>query len=79
MSITDPQTKQYLREIAALKGDPRLTALEEYASRRFIPIIHKEAADCLLYFCVRRKPDAFWNWVQPWGTPPLSWPEHPLK
>ena len=55
MSITDPQTKQYLREIAALKGDPRLTALEEYASRRFIPIIHKEAADCLLYFLRTQK------------------------
>lgn len=56
MSITESNTTRYLRELADKKSGERYKALEEFASQKFIPIIHKEAADTLLYFIRTEQP-----------------------
>ena len=56
MSITEANTTRYLQEIADLKSGSQYRALEEYARAKYIPIIHKEAMDVLLYFIQTEKP-----------------------
>lgn len=56
MSITDPEVVEYLQSIAGLKSDGALQPVEDYAGARIIPIIHKEAADVLLYFVRTERP-----------------------
>lgn len=50
MTITDPATVRYLRELAEAKTGNRFQAMERFARLKLIPIIHKESADVLLYF-----------------------------
>lgn len=54
--MIDPDLIRYLQGIADLKSGGALKVLEDYARARFIPILHKEAADVLLYFIGRESP-----------------------
>lgn len=56
MNITDINTTKYLQEIADQKSGSRYQQMEDYARLRFIPIIHKEASDVLVYFIQTEQP-----------------------
>ncbi len=56
MSLLDPDITTYLQGIADLKTGGALNDMVDYARRRFIPVIHQEAADCLLFFLRLQKP-----------------------
>lgn len=50
MSLLDPDITSYLQGIADLKTGGALNDMADYARRRYIPVIHPEAADVLLFF-----------------------------
>lgn len=56
MKITEINTSNYLKEIADKKSGSRYQTMETYAAHKFIPIIHKEASDVLLYFIQTERP-----------------------
>lgn len=56
MNITELNTTKYLKEIADQKSGDRYQPMEDYARQKFIPIIHKEASDVLLYFIQTERP-----------------------